>query len=517
MAELLLERGGSVDVRDTRKQTALHKTIDRHDKDAIDAVRFLLQHGADVNAPRDDLWTPLHLAVNIGALTVTRVLLEHQADVNLKNDDGQSPLHLLSRRESSQEKDDDASEIAKLLLERGANVDEKDKDNATPLHFSSYNKRPKVVRVLLDHGANANAKNDQGETPLQIVLKCDYNMHEDGIIIALLLLERCVEAYARDQYHIAASDLACCFGREKIRRVLLGDEEILKPENKRDKTIDQTAFWLLIEGEYFFQEFSLGVSHIFVECGVDGNVQEKYDTILLHSASYHGRPEMARILLNHGVKSIAKNHKGETALHMVSRGIYGSQDGVLITHLLLESGADVNAQDNDNDTPLHSSSYSGKLEIARFLLDHDAKADSKNVRGETPLHQVSQGEYESQADGVRIAQLLLDRGVGANAQDKKGVTALHLASWSGKLEIVRLLIEHATLNNDRVYSQLLVGTEGEYSLKENNLSITHTSSRAHRGVEHATKGRRNPTALCMLPGEGRDRTAASRPRCGCKC
>jgi hypothetical protein len=40
VAELLLKLGGRVDVRDTRKQTALHKTIDRHDKVAIDAVQF---------------------------------------------------------------------------------------------------------------------------------------------------------------------------------------------------------------------------------------------------------------------------------------------------------------------------------------------------------------------------------------------------------------------------------------------------------------------------------------------
>ncbi len=98
MAEFLLEHGESVDVRDTRKQTALHKTIDRDDNVAIDAVQFPLKHGADVNARRDDLWTPLHLAANIGELSVARMLLDHQAGVNSRNGDGQAPLHLLSRR-----------------------------------------------------------------------------------------------------------------------------------------------------------------------------------------------------------------------------------------------------------------------------------------------------------------------------------------------------------------------------------------------------------------------------------
>ncbi len=209
---------------------------------------------------------------------------------------------------------------------------------------------------------------------------------------------------------------------------------------------------------------------------------------------------MARMLLNHGVKSGTKNHRGETALHVVSRGRYDSQNGVRVAKLLLERGVDVNAQDKDHNSPLHSASYSGRLEIARVLLDHGTKANAKNDRGETPLHQVSQGEYESQADGVRIAKLLLDRGVDVNAQDESGVTPLHLASWCGKLEITRLLLEHATLKNDRDRTLLHAGLEGEYYPQEHNFSIAHTFSREHRGLEGAKKRQRNPTALCMPPG-----------------
>ena len=256
VAELLLEHGGSVDVRDRRKQTALHMAIDRHDKVVMNAVQFLLEHGADVNARRDDLWTPLHLAVNIGELLVTQKLLEHQADVNSRNDNGQAPLHLLSRRAMSQD-EDDGSALAKLLLERGAKVDEKDKTNATPLHLASYHKRLEIVRVLLDHGANADAENDQDETPLQMVLAGKHNTHDDGVSVARLLIERGAEAYAQAKYHISTSDLACCFRKEEFGKALLGDGETFKPENKRD----HTAFRLWIEGEYYTQKIGLIVKH----------------------------------------------------------------------------------------------------------------------------------------------------------------------------------------------------------------------------------------------------------------
>jgi ankyrin repeat protein len=256
VAELLLENGGRVDVRDTRKQTALHKTIGRNDCEAIEAVQFLLKYGADVNAQRDDLWTPLHLALSLGKLKVARLLLDHQADVHARNNDGQAPLHLLSRLEAP-ENVDDGSDIAKLLLKCGANVNEKDKDDATPLHVASYYKRLEIVRVLLDNGASLDMETDQGKTPLQIVIRSNGDDQGDGVDIARLLVEHGAEVYARDNYRLSTSDLACCFGKEKIALALFGDRHLFKHENSLDETFRR---W--IEGEYYSQEHSLVVSHV---------------------------------------------------------------------------------------------------------------------------------------------------------------------------------------------------------------------------------------------------------------
>ena len=225
------------------------------------------------------------------------------------------------------------------------------------------------------------------------------------------------------------------------------------------------------------------------------------------------------MLLQHGVKSNAMNHRGETALHVVSRGRYDSKEGFRVARLLLWHGIDVNAEDRDHDSPLHSACYSGKLEIARLLLHHGAKANMKNHRGEIPLHQVSQGKYESQTDGVGIAKLLLDGGLDVNSQAENGATSLHLASWYGKLEIARLLLEYSTSKNNRARTLLHVGVEGEYYLvQERNRVMTLTYLRARHGLERATNGRRNSTPLCLFPREARDRTSASRSWCtsGCK-
>jgi ankyrin repeat protein len=246
VAELLLELGGELDIRDTRKQTALHRIIDRVDDATIDAVQFLLEHGADVNAQRDDLCTPLHQALNAGELEVARMLLDHQADVNLRNEDGRTLLHLLSRWEAPEDIDD-GSDLVKLLLKRGANVNEKDKYNLTPLHLASYYKRLKIVQVLLDHGASTDLENDHGDTPFQIAIRGCGNSQGDGVAVAQLLLEHSVEAYAQDKYHLSTSGYI--FGKDFV--FLLRNRDNFKKENSGTH-----AFRLWMEGEIHVREHS---------------------------------------------------------------------------------------------------------------------------------------------------------------------------------------------------------------------------------------------------------------------
>jgi ankyrin len=175
---------------------------------------------------------------------------------------------------------------------------------------------------------------------------------------------------------------------------------------------------------------------------VDSNVHNMYETILLHSASYQGTPEMVGTLLNRGFKMNAKNHWGETVLHVVSRGRQDSQGGVRVAELLLERGVDVNTRRMENVTPLHVASCFGKLEIVRLLLDHGAEANAETEGGLKLLHQVSLGLYESQEDGLRVAQLLLDRGADVDTGSKNHKTPLHYASYFGNVNIVRLLLDN---------------------------------------------------------------------------
>jgi len=84
---------------------------------------------------------------------------------------------------------------------------------------------------------------------------------------------------------------------------------------------------------------------------------------------------------------------------------------------------------------LHLASSKGKTEIVRLLLDCGANANAEDKNGSTPLHLASsEGETET-------VRLLLDRGAIADVMNKEGRTPLQVAMAFSE-EIVEMLTEH---------------------------------------------------------------------------
>ena len=160
----------------------------------------------------------------------------------------------------------------------------------------------------------------------------------------------------------------------------------------------------------------------------------------LHYAVSCGLHDVAKFLIvEHSQEVNARDIDiQETPLHVALR--YGHED---IAQLLLEHGADGNAEDCNNMTPLHLSSEYGYVEVARIILERGADTEILDVDDENPLMLATTEGH------VEIVRLLLKHGSDANSKNSDGMTPLHLASCYGRLGAARVLLEHGAIANAR--------------------------------------------------------------------
>jgi ankyrin repeat protein len=213
--------------------------------------------------------------------------------------------------------------------------------------------------------------------------------------------------------------------------------------------------------------------------------------------------DAARVPPKHGAVHIRDN-QGFTALH--DAAWQGDANVVL---LLLRFGADLEAQNSDDDTPLHLAVYHGKLEAARVILKlaRGAIVLVKNKLGRTPLHGAGMGTNGN----PDITRLLLEhqlppRPSAVHIQDNQGWSPLHDASWNGYYDVVRLLLQYGadkmskSGNNDTPLH--LAAYQGHLAtaqvLLENGTDV-HVQNEARQTPLHAavSSGHRNIAQLLL--------------------
>jgi ankyrin repeat protein len=231
------------------------------------------------------------------------------------------------------------------------------------------------VRVCEDseHGADANVVNIEGKTPLHLLLENGHSDEDDVLSTARSLLEHGADVNIRTMVEWAPLHLDGSLG---IARVLLEHSADVNAENEQS----EGPLLLASQGNYKSQEH--GLARLFLERRTDVNTQAKNGWTPLHAAVFSGRIKVVGMLLDQGANANAENDQGQTALHLVSGSNYIPQEHVVgIAELLLEHGADIIARDKDHATPLQLARSRGLLDIESVLLDYVPKERPRSGPG----------------------------------------------------------------------------------------------------------------------------------------
>ncbi|KAL5342278.1 ankyrin repeat-containing domain protein [Aspergillus crustosus] len=159
MAKWLIVQGTNVNVPQVHR-SALDAAASNGSEDM---VRFLIKHGADVNAegPFDYSIIESFVLLNWPS-SIGQILLSSGADPNKTDDSGYTPLFLLS---------EDSVSALPLLLEYGANINHLNYIGFTPLIRAAHDGIPSVVKALLNHGADMSLKTKYGQTAMEVAVE----------------------------------------------------------------------------------------------------------------------------------------------------------------------------------------------------------------------------------------------------------------------------------------------------------------------------------------------------------
>jgi uncharacterized caspase-like protein len=128
----------------------------------LEAIKDYLLIYEDVNEPdgnEHNGYDMLAFAISSGELESVKYLVEHGCNVNHQDKDGHAPLIDAVLLEQY--------EIVKYLIDKGADVNIKSKkEKETALHFAQATQNLKIISHLIKKGADLEAKDSKGQTPL---------------------------------------------------------------------------------------------------------------------------------------------------------------------------------------------------------------------------------------------------------------------------------------------------------------------------------------------------------------
>ena len=250
-------------------------------------IKYLIEHGADVNVKNKHNTTPLMIACSkkntpplfegdhcflydseILNIEVVKYLIEHGADINAKNINNNTPLILACCYCED-------IELIIYLLMHGAEVNAITKTGETPLLITSQlNNRNKktIIRYLIAFGADVNAINNEGYTTLMNICMSRDNMYE----ILKCLIDLGVDVNAKNNEMETATMIA-------LRNMYVGSDfltYLIEQEICSNK--DNTFLGTYLLNAVQMENPKWEIINYLIEKGADVNTMDSQKCIPLH-------------------------------------------------------------------------------------------------------------------------------------------------------------------------------------------------------------------------------------------
>lgn len=403
-----------------------------------EAVRWLIQQGADIKFTDQSNRTPMDLAPDpdIRSLLVS----------NCKNAEGVRPLAAAIAQHDEQK--------ARELIDNGAMMDFTDDQGNTALHQAIEHGCEQLAGFMVRSGCEVDSQNKQGDTPLNIAART--NMKH---IIALLLQHNACVA-TENQSGVAPIDYECMhsFVTDSKRQANLREENT--GERPLIKLLTYDTGPLCYGGLKLSNPQHLQKVEAAIDNGAE--VHARFDRILnqplhlgyqpLHLCAIKGYQNIIPSLCNKGADVNARDFKGRTPLHLAARAAHPRAVSRLIDH-----GAQYELTDKQGYTAFDYGNHRVANALTKRVMA-DPNTYAKDINKGTLRHERAQ-EYVENKHGLFYDRRfcheglspMIDRGSAALNKDAYNQTLLHFAISLKELKAtpkrVDRLCEFGSLNS----------------------------------------------------------------------